>query len=57
MQLATQARAPVVAMRASRKAVVVRAAQEPIKVGINGASVVRAGRVRAREKSSRKSRV
>lgn len=36
---ALQTRQPMVAMRASRKAVVVRAAQEPIKVGINGAFV------------------
>lgn len=33
-----QSRGPVMATRASRKAVVVRASQEPIKVGINGES-------------------
>jgi hypothetical protein len=60
--LSMQTRRPVVAMRASRKAVVVRAAQEPIKVGINGAFVggcaaaVVAGRKGFREERGRRER-
>jgi len=50
--LAMQTRRPVVAMRASRKAVVVRAAQEPIKVGINGFG--RIGRLVLRSALARK---